>query len=233
MTTANSTQPPSFDDKVIGIDMSDFDLSVVGREFGISPRFDYAGDELIGGRGNDTIFGQFGDDTMDGGGGSDFMFGGRDDDLMDGDYHDSEGRRGSPAGARKAAFGCDDGDSSDVMFGERGATPCTAATTARSAQSTRTTIGDIYRRMTAISATPASASGTTTATGWRRPRCRRDYPAKTASTPCVCDRYQDTMSGGYHYDLMYGGKGSDIMYGGTDASDSGGDDLDDDVQQRL
>ena len=226
---ANSTQPPSFDDKVIGIDMDDFDLSFIGREFGISPRFDYAGDELIGGRGNDTIFGQFGNDTIDGGGGSDYLFGGRNNDLMDGDYLGEDNGVEVNQAWRQDGTECDDGDRGDVMFGERGKDTMFGGDDSVSRQWSYT-INDMFRR----------DDGELCYANFRVWNYDGDWMSGGRGSDVMAgeegfdtmygDRCKDTMSGGYHYDLMYGGKGSDIMYGGTDASDSGGDDLDDDVQ---
>ena len=66
----DSTPPPFDNFDFGGFDINDFDLSNF-HDFGISPRFDYAGDWLVGGRDNDTVFGQFGFDTLEGGEGSD------------------------------------------------------------------------------------------------------------------------------------------------------------------
>ena len=72
------------------------------------------GDELFGGAGNDTIFGQDDDDSLFGGTGSDFLDGGVDDDLIEG----GDGSDELVGGQGNDDLSGDEGD--DVLFGGDG-----------------------------------------------------------------------------------------------------------------
>lgn len=200
---------PAFDNFDFGdFDINDFDLSNF-HDFGLSPRFDFAGDWLVGGRDNDTLFGQFGHDTLEGGEGRDWMFGGRDNDLMDGHYLED-----SPWAQTMS-------DAGDVMFGGRGKDTMYGGDDNQEQW--------LYKDWYTFTGSAGQVclgyfpiwnyDGDWMSGGGGRDTMYGENGFDTMyGDACI-----DKMYGGEHYDLMYGGRGSDIMAGGDyfDTADSG------------
>lgn len=230
----DSTPPPFDDFDFGGFDTASFDLNSF-HDYATDTRYDYAGDELIGGRDNDTVFGQLGNDTIDGGGGRDWLFGGRNADLMDGfflgednigDGYDVNGDwRQTDEEAQ-----CYQGDAGDVMFGERGKDTMLGGNDSVAIAANYQERYDSFLGTAQSDSCYAWFDQWTWDGDWMSGGRGRDLMYGEAGFDTMYgNECNDTMYGGYHYDLMYGGRGSDLMYGGTDDSAAGGEDTADSV----